>query len=74
MFYLVFPQNKLRVERLLSSNFLLDKIVLEELKKCLKTKESSVSTSSYLPFIDRVFNKDLQSLSSNKIILIHFFN
>lgn len=50
------------------SNFM-DKIVIEELQKHLKTQNSSESTSSYLLFIDEVFNKDLQSLSSNN----HYF-
>lgn len=50
------------------SNFM-DKIVIEELKKHLKSTNTTESTSSYLPYIDKLFNKDLQSLSSNK----HYF-
>ena len=60
--------NVLDIDFTSDCNFM-DKIVIEELQKYLKTQNPDESTSSYLPFIDNVFNKDLQSLSTNK----HYF-
>lgn len=60
--------DSLNIDFTSDSNFM-DRIVIEELQKYLKSTKTTESTSSYLPFIDKLFNKDLQSLSSNK----HYF-
>lgn len=53
----------------ISDNNFMDKIVISQLHDTLEAKEIQPTSESYLPFIDKVFNKDLQSLSGNK----HYF-
>ncbi|MDH4943956.1 DNA phosphorothioation-dependent restriction protein DptG [Sulfurimonas sp. C5] len=49
-------------------NFL-EKIIIDELKNHVKENNIPESTSSYLEFLQPLFNKDLQFISSNK----HYF-
>lgn len=68
LFDQILDTDVLNIDFTSDTNFM-DKIVIEELQKNLMIQNSTKSTSSYLPFVDEVFNKDLQSLSSNK----HYF-
>ncbi len=47
----------------------MDKIIIDELQNNFKDLKIQNKTNSYLPFLDKVFNKDLKSLSLNK----HYF-
>lgn len=70
--YKIFEQllnsEKINIDFETHMNFL-DKIMISELHKFLKPGEVKQATSSYLPFLEVVFNKDLQSLSKNR----HYF-
>ena len=49
-------------------NFI-ERIILDELKSNLKSKPSKSTSSSYLTFLEPLFNKDLKFISKNK----HYF-
>lgn len=72
VFFKVFEQmldcTKVNIDFETESNFL-DKIIINELHKHLEDKNYTQSTSSYLPFLDKLFNTDLQNLSKNR----HYF-
>ena len=65
-----FIYNKqIRVNFESNSNFL-EQIILEQLKKELKADNVKTSNTSYLPFLEEFFTKDLEFLNTNK----HYFS
>ncbi len=52
-----------------NSNFL-EQIILEQLKKEFKADNIKISNTSYLPFLEQFFTKDLEFLNTNK----HYFS
>lgn len=67
VFEQLLDKDKIEIDFETDTNFL-DKIIIDELHNYLKPNKSAKVTS-YLPFLDTLFNGDLHSLSQNK----HYF-